>query len=96
MLPESAVPSFMGYSVGRWDGDTLVVESSGFNDRTWLDCGGTPHTESLREGFRYQRARRFPVRREGSTSTSTSPLGAASFREQYFDRVRSRGIDGSE
>jgi len=48
-------PSFMGYSVGRWDGDTLVVESNGFNDRTWLDALGHPHTEALRTTERYRR-----------------------------------------
>ena len=37
----------MGYSVGRWDGDTLVVETIGFKDRTWLDFSGLPHTEAL-------------------------------------------------
>src|SRR5712691_7598953 len=47
-------PSWMGYSVGHWDGDTLVVESSGFNDRTWL-VGGHPHTEALRMTERYRR-----------------------------------------
>src|SRR3984893_15960304 len=40
-------PSWMGYSVGHWDGDTLVVESFGFNDRTWLAHDGHPHTEAL-------------------------------------------------
>jgi hypothetical protein len=45
----------MGYSVGRWDGDTLVVESFGFNDRTWLDHDGHPHTEGLRMTERYRR-----------------------------------------
>ncbi len=48
-------PSWMGYSVGRWDGDTLVVESNGFNDRTWLDHDGHPHTEALRTTERYRR-----------------------------------------
>jgi len=48
-------PSWMGYSVGRWDGDTLVVESFGFNDRTWLDHDGHPHTEGLRTTERYRR-----------------------------------------
>jgi hypothetical protein len=47
-------PSWMGYSVGHWDGDTLVVESNGFNDRTWL-LGGYPHTEALRMTERYRR-----------------------------------------
>jgi hypothetical protein len=48
-------PSWMGYSVGHWDGDTLVVESFGFNDRTWLDHDGHPHTEALRMTERYRR-----------------------------------------
>src|ERR1700681_392188 len=48
-------PAWMGYSVGHWDGDTLVVESSGFNDRTWLDYDGHPHTEALRTTERYRR-----------------------------------------
>jgi hypothetical protein len=45
----------MGYSVGRWDGDTLVVESYGYNDKTWLDGNGSPHTEALRVTERYRR-----------------------------------------
>jgi hypothetical protein len=47
-------PSWMGYSVGHWDGDTLVVESTGFNDKTWL-LEGYPHTEALRMTERYRR-----------------------------------------
>ena len=47
-------PSWMGYSVGHWEGDTLVVESNGFNDRTWL-MGYRPHTESLRITERFRR-----------------------------------------
>lgn len=48
-------PTWMGYSVGRWRGDTLVVESNGFNDRTWLNNKGLSHTESLRVTERYRR-----------------------------------------
>jgi hypothetical protein len=48
-------PTWMGYSVGRWEGDTLVVESAGFNDKTWLDHDGHPHTEQLRVTERYRR-----------------------------------------
>lgn len=55
VLETAPNPSFMGYSVGRWDGDTLVVESFGFNDRTWLDHDGHPHTEALRMTERYRR-----------------------------------------
>jgi hypothetical protein len=54
-LPDDPNPTWMGYSVGHWDGDTLVIESAGFNDRTWLDGDGHPHTESLRVTERLQR-----------------------------------------
>ena len=54
-LENSPNPSWMGYSVGHWDDDTLVVESNGFNDRTWLDHDGHPHTEALRTTERYHR-----------------------------------------
>lgn len=48
-------PTWMGYSVGRWEGDVLVVESNGFTDRSWLDFDGHPHTEELRITERYTR-----------------------------------------
>jgi len=54
-LESAPNPSWMGYSVGHWEGDTLVVESAGFNDRTWLDHDGHPHTEGLRTTERYRR-----------------------------------------
>jgi hypothetical protein len=53
--PEPLLPTWLGYSVGRWDGDTLVVESNGYNDKTWLTREGLPHTESLRITERYTR-----------------------------------------
>jgi hypothetical protein len=53
-LPNDPNPTWMGYSVGHWEGDTLVVESAGFNDKTWLD-GGHPHTEALRVTERWHR-----------------------------------------
>jgi hypothetical protein len=54
-LETDANPTWMGYSVGHWEGETLVVESAGFNDRTWLDNRGHPHTEGLRMTERYRR-----------------------------------------
>ena len=54
-LPEDPNPTFMGYSIGRWEGDTLVVETTGFNDRTRIDFGGHPHTEALRTTERFRR-----------------------------------------
>jgi hypothetical protein len=54
-LPKDAQPTWMGYSVGRWEGDTLVVETIGQNGKTWLDMRGLPTTESLRVVERYTR-----------------------------------------
>jgi hypothetical protein len=54
-LPEDPNPTWMGYSVGHWDGDTLVVATAGYNDRTSLDLAGHPHTEALRLTERYHR-----------------------------------------
>ncbi len=54
-LPQDPNPTWMGYSVGHWEGDTLVVTTAGYNDRTTLDLAGHPHTESLRLTERYHR-----------------------------------------
>src|SRR5215831_14370781 len=45
--PDDIIPSYMGNSVARWDGDTLVVDVVGFNDKTWLAGTGTFHTDAL-------------------------------------------------
>jgi hypothetical protein len=54
-LEKEPAPMWQGFSVGRWEGDTLIVESNGFNDRTWLNNVGLPHTEKLRVTERYRR-----------------------------------------
>jgi len=54
-LPKDPQPTWMGYSIGRWDGDTFIVETAGFNDKTWLDFTGHPHSEALRVTERYRR-----------------------------------------
>jgi hypothetical protein len=54
-LPVDPSPRYQGYSVGRWDGDTLVIESSGFNDTGWIDARGTPHTEAMQVTERFHR-----------------------------------------
>lgn len=48
-------PQYYGYSVGKWDGDTFVVETVGLDDSTWLDVYGDPHSEQLRVEERYTR-----------------------------------------
>ena len=54
-LPKEPSPTWLGYSVGHWEGDTLVVNSVGFNEQGWLDVGGNPQTESLRLTERFRR-----------------------------------------
>jgi hypothetical protein len=53
--PKDPNPSFLGDSIGHWEGDTLVVDVVGFNDTTWLDQDGHPHTEALHVVERYTR-----------------------------------------
>ena len=54
-LPKDMSPSWLGYSTAHWDGDTLVAETEGFNDRTWLDMIGHSHSEALHLTERYHR-----------------------------------------
>lgn len=54
-LPTDTDPRWYGYAVGRWDGDTLVVESAGYDERTWLDQDGHPHSDQMHVTERYRR-----------------------------------------
>jgi hypothetical protein len=54
-LPPDAQPSFNGYSTGKWDGDTLTVETIGFRDDIWLDGAGNPITESAKVTEKFRR-----------------------------------------
>jgi hypothetical protein len=46
-LPKNPDPAWMGYSVGKWEGDALVITSTGYDDRTWLDHFGNPHSDEM-------------------------------------------------
>jgi hypothetical protein len=54
-LPTDPSPSWQGYSVGRWEGDSLVIETAGFNDSGWLDARGTGHSTDMRVEERFRR-----------------------------------------
>jgi hypothetical protein len=54
-LPQDRNPTWMGYSVGKWEGDTLVVESNGFNGKAWLSGQGNPTTDALHVTERMRR-----------------------------------------
>jgi len=52
---ETTIPSWMGYSVGKWEGDSLVVDTIGFNDKSWLDRIGHTHSDALHVTERFRR-----------------------------------------
>ena len=54
-LPADPQPSYNGYSTGKWDGDTLVVQTTGFRDGTWLDRNGSPLTDAAKITERFRR-----------------------------------------
>jgi len=54
-LPDDPQPGFNGYSTGKWEGDTLIVETKGFRDGTWLDVSGTPLTDAATVTERFRR-----------------------------------------
>lgn len=53
--PKELTPTYYGHSIGRWEGDTLVVDTRGFNESFWIDRGGLPHTEQLHMIERFTR-----------------------------------------
>jgi hypothetical protein len=53
--PSDPDPTWYGHSVGKWDGDALVIDSVGFNDKFWFDFAGHPHTEQLHVTERFRR-----------------------------------------
>jgi hypothetical protein len=53
--PADLDPTWYGHSIAKWDGDTLVVDTIGFNDKFWFDFAGHPHTEKLHTTERYRR-----------------------------------------
>jgi hypothetical protein len=53
--PKDLAPTWMGDSIGKWDGDTFVVDTIGFNEKSWLDFYGDPHSEDMHLIERYKR-----------------------------------------
>ena len=78
---EELNPTYFGYSVGRWDGDTLVVETTGFNEKTWLNFNGAMHTDELHTVERISRPNRDTLHYE---ATITDP---GAYTRAVDDRV---------
>jgi hypothetical protein len=54
-FPKDPNPAWFGYSIGKWEGSTFVVDTTGFNDQTWLDDPGHPHTDAMHAIERFRR-----------------------------------------
>ena len=54
-LPKDPDPTYLGYSVGKWEGDTFVVDTIGFNDKLWDDSYGNPRSDATHLTERYRR-----------------------------------------
>ena len=61
-------PTYLGYSIGRWEGDTLVVENKGFNENSWLDYFGHPHTDKIVVTERWSRPNKNQLRYEATVN----------------------------
>jgi hypothetical protein len=69
-LPADPDPTWYGYSVGHWDGNTLVVETNGFNERSWVDNDAHPHSDEMKLEERFQRVDHDTIQ---ATMTLTDP-----------------------
>ncbi len=80
--PDDLEPTWYGHSVGHWEGDTLVVDTVGFNDRFWFDFKGHPHTTQLHMIERYTRTRLRHARERHHDHRS------GRLREAFHDKIR--------
>ena len=69
-LPADPDPTWYGYAVGHWDGNVLLVQTNGFNDKSWLDNDGHPHSDQMRIEERFQRVDHDTIE---TTMTLTDP-----------------------
>lgn len=89
-LPEHPEPTWYGYSVGHWDGNTLIVESTGFNDKSWLDSDAHPHSDQMRIEERFQRVDHDTVK---TTMTLTDPKA---YTEPWVSEVKTWKLSPKE
>jgi hypothetical protein len=81
------VDSWMGQSVGRWDGDTFVIEVTGFNDGSWFDRAGNHHTESLKVVERYTMTTPYHIQYEATIEDPRTFSRPWTIRMPLYKRV---------
>ena len=105
--PDDLIPSYLGNSVGRWEGDSLVVDVTGFNDKTWLAGTGTFHTDALHITERFTRVNKDQINYEVTMEdpnvltkpwrlTSTLMLREGSRLEEYVCAENNIDLDRYE
>jgi hypothetical protein len=82
--PQHLVPSYYGHSIGWWDGDTLVIDTTGYNESFWLDRMGVPHTETLHTLERVTRADARTIQYELTVDDPAAYTAAWSARFNLF------------
>ena len=84
--PENLTPTYYGHSIGWWEGDTLVVDSVGFNERFWIDRGQLPHTDKLHLIEKYTRTSletmRYELTVDDPAAYTTTFTGVSNLRWQ--------------
>ena len=86
--PDNLTPSYHGDSIARWDGDTLVIDTTGFNEFTWLNDAGAPHSEALRLVERIRLLPGGQVLEYQVTAEDPKVLAKAATYTRYFQRSR--------
>ena len=92
-LPDEPDPTYLGSSIARFEGATLVIDSIGFNDKTWLDYSGLPHGEKLKLQERYTRVDPGTIR---GTLTISDPDYYTRSWTARFTLKRQPGMDLAE
>ena len=87
--PANSQPTWMGRSVGRYDGDTLVIETTGIKDKVWLDIQGHPHTDALRVTERIRRVQ--PERLEIEVTIDDPKTYAKPWKMKLFKGLEEPG-----
>ena len=88
--PSPLTPTFYGHSIGWWEGDTLVIDTTGFNEAFWLDRRGLPHTEALHTLEKFTRVDSATIRYE----VTVNDMGA--YTAPWTARFNLRWEDGTE
>ena len=91
--PAKREPTWLGDSVGRWEGDTLVVDTTGFNDRTWLNEEGAQHSDALHLVERIRLLQRGQYLEYKMTAEDPKTLAKPYSYTRYYKKLDTEVVD---